>query len=100
MNNRAQALFNERIGYSENAFAQIVVWHVPRPLLGSTHHYKYRLAYVVDDRCVLRYDNEAGKGDHCHYNDTEAKYGFVDLATLLSDFSSDITRWNHENRLV
>ena len=25
---------------------------------------KYSLAYVVEGECVLRYDNEAGKGDH------------------------------------
>jgi hypothetical protein len=33
---------------------------------GSRHQYKYRLVLVVNDDCVLRYDNEAGKGDHKH----------------------------------
>ena len=28
------------------------------------HGFKYRLAFVVNGVCVLRYDNEAGKGDH------------------------------------
>ena len=36
---------------------------------GSTHDYKYALAYVVAGQCVIRYDNEAGKGDHKHFGD-------------------------------
>jgi hypothetical protein len=30
------------------------------------HELWYRLALVVGGKCVLRYDNEAGKGDHRH----------------------------------
>ncbi len=33
---------------------------------GSSHGFKYRLAYVVDGVCVVRYDNEVDKGDHRH----------------------------------
>ena len=66
--------------------------------IGRQHHsYKYRLAYVVSDECVLRYDNEAGKGDHKHMGVFESGYTFIGLPELLADFSSDIERWNHEN---
>jgi len=34
------------------------------------------LAFVVDDECVLRYDNEAGKGDPKHIDAEEAPYVF------------------------
>jgi len=64
---------------------------------GSTHDYKYRLAYVVDEVCVLRFDNEAGKGDHVHCGSTEGSYHFVSIDGLLADFSQYIQRWNHEN---
>jgi hypothetical protein len=37
---------------------------VPRSVRTSGHEFKYSLAYVVEGECVLRYDNEAGKGDH------------------------------------
>ena len=35
---------------------------------------KYRLAFVVEEACVVRYDNERSKGDHRHYGDTEESY--------------------------
>ncbi|MDR0781460.1 MAG: DUF6516 family protein [Pseudomonadales bacterium] len=94
----AAQIFNRRIPYAEGRFAQIVVWQLPAPLAGSTHSYKYRLAYVVDEACVLRYDNEAGKGDHTHRGAIQARYAFISLAQLLADFESDIERWNRENR--
>jgi len=93
----AVKIVDERIIYSETAFSELVVWSLPRRLEGSTHDYKYRLAYVVDDVCVLRFDNEAGKGDHFHYGSSEASYEFVSIDALLTDFSKYIERWNREN---
>jgi predicted transcriptional regulator len=55
---------------------ELVVWRVPVPLRGSVHHFKYRLALVADGVCVLRYDNEAGKGDHRHFGPNEGTYVF------------------------
>lgn len=63
-NMNAAELVRTRITYSEAAFAELVLWQVPKPVAGSTHGFKYRLAYVVRDVCVLRYDSEVGKGDH------------------------------------
>jgi hypothetical protein len=51
------------------------------------------LAYVVAGECVLRYDNEAGKGDHRHVGSNEYSYPFHDPAQLLRDFWSDVDRW-------
>ena len=95
---KALELVRTRITYSEAAFAELVLWQVPRPLDGSSHSYKYRLAYVVGGECVLRYDNEAGKGDHRHYRGKEGKYAFSTPDKLMGDFQHDIARWNHENR--
>ena len=69
-------IIDERVVYSEVAFAEIVVWASPKRLLGSTHEYKYRLAYVVDEVCVVRLDNEAGKSDHVHFGLVENAYEF------------------------
>jgi hypothetical protein len=41
----------------------------------------------------LRYDNEAGKGDHRHLGSNEVAYPFRDPAQLLRDFWSDVDRW-------
>lgn len=86
-----------RIVYSETVFAELVLWKVPHPVAGSAHAFKYRLAYVVKGVCVLRYDNEVGKGDHRHVGDRESKYAFVSPEKLIADFQRDIARWNHEN---
>lgn len=94
----AVELVRTRITYSEAAFAELVLWQVPKPVAGSTHRFKYRLAYVVRDVCVLRYDNEVGKGDHRHYGDKESIYKFTTPDQLVADFQRDIARWSNENR--
>ena len=95
---KAVLLLRTRIAYSETAFAELVLWQVPKPMAGSTHRYKYRLAYVVDGVCVVRYDNEVGKGDHRHIDGKESAYTFKTPDKLVADFQRDIARWDHENR--
>lgn len=73
-----------------SGFAELVVWQVPAPVPGSTHGYKYRLAYVVEGVCRVRYDNERGKGDHRHLDGVETPYVFRSLERLLSDFWRDV----------
>lgn len=90
---KAHVLLNQRQPLSENVFAEMVVWRVPSPVAGSIHAFKYRLALVVDGSCVLRYDNEAGKGDHKHAGDTEMPYVFTTPQALLQDFWSDVDNW-------
>ena len=75
----------------------LVIWELDAPLEPCRHPYKYRLAYVVDGVCVVRYDNERGKGDHRHYGDEESDYVFSDPDQLTRDFGADIARWNHEH---
>jgi uncharacterized protein DUF6516 len=94
---KAVQLVRTRITYSQTAFVELVLWHVPKPIAGSVHQFKYRLAYVVDGHCVLRYDNETGKGDHRHFNDVESVYAFTTPEKLIADFQADIARWNNEN---
>ncbi|MEF8717264.1 MAG: DUF6516 family protein [Candidatus Accumulibacter necessarius] len=90
-------LISTRIPYSESAFAELVLWRLPKPVEGSAHGFKYRLAYVVRGKCVLRYDNEVGKGDHRHFGQAESDYSFTTPDQLIADFQHDIERWNYEN---
>ncbi|MBU2729255.1 toxin-antitoxin system TumE family protein [Acidithiobacillus caldus] len=94
---KATKLAQRRVVLSETRFAEIVVWHVANPVPGSAHSFKYRLAYVVLGDCVLRYDNEAGKGDHRHVGGTEEVYRFSSPRQLMADFFEDIARWNDEH---
>ena len=96
-NMKATLVARTRIVYAENAFAELVLWKVPAPVIGSRHEYKYRLAYVVAGLCVVRYDNEAGKGDHRHFGGKESVYSFTTPDALLAAFERDIARWNREN---
>lgn len=89
---KATLLVRRRVFRSDRSFVEMVVWNVPAPVRGSTHSYKYRLAYVVDGICVLRYDNEAGKGDHKHVAEIEFSYRFTTIDRLVADFLADVER--------
>lgn len=89
-NMKAERIQVERHELDERTLVQIAIWSVPEPKKPSTHRYKYRLALVVDGACVLRYDNERGKGDHRHEGSREAPYVFTALAKLSEDFWNDV----------
>lgn len=56
---KATERLRSRVALSADAFVELVLWRVPKPVPGSTHPFKYRLAYVVNGTCVVRYDNES-----------------------------------------
>ncbi len=45
-----------------------------------------------DGYCLVRYDNERGKGDHRHYGEREEPYSFRSLEQLIEDFIADVER--------
>jgi Family of unknown function (DUF6516) len=92
-NMNAELLVSRRHVLDERAFVEIVIWRLPRRLPGSRHRLKYRLALVADGICVLRYDNEAGKGDHRHVRKVEEPYEFTNQDALLTDFWRDVEKW-------
>jgi hypothetical protein len=90
---KAEPLLHERRVLAEDAFVELVVWQVSSPVPGSAHGFKYRLVLVVNGVCRLRYDNEAGKGDHRHLGGEESPYSFSTPAKLLADFWNDVDHW-------
>jgi hypothetical protein len=58
---------------------------------------KYRLYCGRDGKCLVRYDNETGKGDHVHYGATELAYRFERWEKLLEDFLADVERLTGEH---
>ena len=72
---------------------EMVVWRLPRRRAGGAHHLSPDLALVIDGVCVLRYDNESGKGDHKHAGDKEMEYVFTTAEALLDDFWKDVDSW-------
>jgi hypothetical protein len=92
----ATLIIKSREVLGDTSFAELVIWELPAPLRGSTHSVKYRLAYVVDGVCVVRYDNEAGKGDHRHIGAREMAYVFESVERLMADFWNDVDNWSDE----
>lgn len=97
---KAKNLLRTKRYLSETVFIDLKVWQVPQNVPGSQHIFKYSLALVSNDVCVLRYDNEAGKGDHKHIGSTELPYVFEGLDALQADFWKDVETWLSENSTV
>ena len=90
---KARRLIDRRITLTETAFAELVLWELPTRTAERPQGYKYRLALVSNGVCVLRYDNERGKGDHVHVGDVERHYEFRDVDQLIADFLLDAKEW-------
>lgn len=77
--------------YPDGAIKEMVLWRLPSGSVERPHGLKYRLYYgTADGRGLVRYDNEKGKGDHRHFLESEEKYLFKDVETLIADFQRDI----------
>lgn len=70
----------------EGGVIELVVWRVPAPVPPSKHGFKYRTVYAIDGVRVLGFDNERGKGDHCHIRGIERPYNFTSVERLIEDF--------------
>ncbi len=89
---KAELIEKSRTVINDTTFFEVVLWHLPTPVTGSAHPFKYRLALVVNGECVLRYDNERRKGDHRHFGDIEEPITFVSLEALYDAFRADMER--------
>ena len=88
---KATAILKEKKVLGE-VVIEMVVWQLPRATTDRPHGYKYRLYCGRSGRCLVRYDNETGKGDHVHEGNTERPYRFVCLDRLIADFEADVLR--------
>ena len=88
----AALLLDERVEMPDGAVVEVRVWRLPEPLPGSTHGFKYRLYFGRKGRCLVRYDNESGKGDRRHIGGKEKPCRFVSVRRLRDDFWADVLR--------
>ncbi|MEW6688336.1 MAG: DUF6516 family protein [Pseudomonadota bacterium] len=88
---RARQLFRYRAKQG-GVTVEMVVWALPQRSADRPHGLKYRLFCGRGRLCLVRYDNEAGKGDHRHVGDQEETYHFESLEKLLDDFRIDCAR--------
>ena len=88
----ATLIFRDKYIYADGAIREMVIWQLPEPDSERSHGLKYRLFYGYPNQCLIRYDNERGKGDHRHIEDNEEIYQFETVEKLVADFESDIAR--------
>lgn len=88
----AKLAFRDKYFYADGAIREMVIWQLPQSDDERPHGLKYRLFYGYAGNCLVRYDNERGKGDHRHYANREELYQFVSVEKLVSDFAEDILR--------
>jgi hypothetical protein len=70
----------------------MIIWQLPEKTDERPHGLKYRLFCGSLKSCLVRYDNEAGKGDHIHYGQKEVNYEFRSINQLVEDFRADCER--------
>ena len=84
-------LYHEKVVFADGAIVELIIWRLPRATPDRLHGLKYRLYFGRGGKCLVRYDNEAGKGDHVNYGDErELPYRFTSLEHLIRDFYADI----------
>jgi hypothetical protein len=88
----ATLIFKDKFIYADGAIREMVIWKLPVADPDRPHGLKYRLYYGYPDRCLVRYDNEKGKGDHRHWNEKETSYEFESVEKLVDDFKNDIAK--------
>jgi hypothetical protein len=89
---KARLLQKSRDEFLDGIIVETVIWELPEVLPERPHCLKYRLYCGRNGECIVRYDNEIGKGDHRHYGDNEESYSFVSFAKLIDDFLADVER--------
>jgi Family of unknown function (DUF6516) len=89
---KAKLFRRRKFTFDDGSTGEIVIWEVPQPVLGCDHHYKYRLYYGREGRRIVGFDNERGKGDHCHLDGKELTYSFTTTDALLNDFFAEVLK--------
>jgi len=90
---KANLIIDRKVVFPDGAILQMVVWRLPERDPERPHGLKYRFYYgLANGDCMVRYDNERGKGDHRHLGNTEEPYEFSDIETLVADFLADVSR--------
>jgi Family of unknown function (DUF6516) len=91
-NMKAELLLRSKEVLSDGTILEMVIWKLSKPVVGSTHGYKYRLYYGRSGVRIVGFDNERPKGDHCHLSGKETAHIFTDVDQLVSDFLAAVRK--------
>jgi hypothetical protein len=71
---------------------EMVIWQLPEKSTDRPHGLRYRFFCGSAEACLVRYDNETGKGEHRHYGDPEQVYLSESIERLVEGFRNDYAR--------
>jgi hypothetical protein len=86
----AELLEKSKQVFAGGYIAEVVIWKVPTPVLGSSHLFKYRLYFGSGGIRIIGYDNERRKGDHKHIDGHEFPNKFNSLDDLVTEFWTQV----------
>lgn len=92
---RGVLIRHTRLRDSEGGLIEVKLWSVPATS-DKPHGFKYSLAYIVDRKRVIGYDNGERRGDHRHYGNREEPYTFLSIDKLILDFLYDVAKWREK----
>lgn len=88
---KATLVYRDKRVLSDGSIQEIVIWKLPEKTQEQPHGFKYRLYLgLTDGTCLVKYDNEKGKGDHKHLREIEHSYSFTSIVQLMQDFLADV----------
>lgn len=89
---KARLLQKSKEEFTGGVIVETVVWELTETTPDRPHRLKYRLYCGRNGECIVRYDNETGKGDHRHYGTREESYCYTTFTKLAEDFLADVER--------
>jgi hypothetical protein len=87
---KATLAFHDKQVLPDGAIVEMKIWQLATLLRGSAHTLKYSLYYGKDNKRLVGYDNERGKGDHRHIEGGQERYVFTSVEQLIADFLADV----------
>ncbi len=81
---------SERTYFEKGEFVEIRVYEVERGKF-FPEGIKYSMNFIKNGLCILRYDNERGKGHHKHLKGKEVKLEFKDVNNLKRAFMEEVS---------
>ena len=90
---KAKLILCKKFVMPDGAIIEIVIWKLPKATPVRPHGLKYRLFFGSSTgKCLVRYDNETGNGNHIHFDVEEVEYKFISVQKLRADFWHDVKR--------
>ena len=83
---QAELILNFKDITPQGDIIEMRVWQLRQPVPPSEHNFKYSLYFGNNGRRIVGFDNERGKGDHCHFDGIERPYFFRNIEQLIEDF--------------